>query len=255
MEGKIPDFASEAVYIIHAIKGYETHEARIKALFPRFKLSYNFITQGDPSLFSDDVLAKYFDPKIRNVLSDGVLSCTLNHILAYEEMVKNGHEMALIFENDPFFLSNFEDNLQKVLKEAITLAPGFIISLENSTLRFPSYWQTQKEKYLYPAKDGRMAGAYLIDLKAAQNALNDLRQNKCKQVIDWWHNDLINRGVVKMYWAQPPLTEQGSHNGLLHAGISSKKSGIVRQIKWQIQKGFKYYLGRLLNQAAIQKMK
>ncbi|HOY11752.1 MAG TPA: glycosyltransferase family 25 protein [Saprospiraceae bacterium] len=252
MVAKLPDFAKEAVYIIHAINGYEAHEARIRSLFPRFGLSFKFITQGDPSLFSESILEKYFVSDIKEVLSPGVLSCTLNHILAYEELVKSGLPMALIFENDPYFLSNFEYNLQKVLKEAITLPPGFIISLENSTLRFPSYWQKRKEKYLYLADNGRMAGAYLIDLKAAQNALNDLRQNKCKQVIDWWHNELINRGVVKMYWAHPPLTEQGSHNGLLHAGISSKKSGIIRQLKWKIQKVFKYYLGRLINQAAIQ---
>jgi glycosyl transferase family 25 len=117
--------------------------------------------------------------------------------------------------------------------------------LENSTLKFPSYWQTENNKFLYQAKSGRMAGAYLIDFEGAKRILSDLITNKCENVIDWWHNSLIKRDIIKMYWAHPPLVEQGSHNGCLNSTISSKPGTMTRKISWLFQKYYKYYFKRI----------
>lgn len=234
----------EAIYIVHAKKGYEVHEERINKLFAKMDLPFEFVTDGDPINFTDDLLNKYFTKDIRSVLSDGILSCTLNHILSYERMVQNNDKYALIFENDPFFMGDFNKKMQPVIKEAATLAPGFIISLENTNLKFPPFKTVKKGKFLYPSNYGRCAGAYLLDLEGAKNILNDLQINKCGEVIDWWHNTLIKRKVVSMYWADPPMVEQGSHNGLLSAGISSKNKSWKRRISWLAQKYYKTYITR-----------
>jgi glycosyl transferase family 25 len=84
----------------------------------------------------------------------------------------------------------------------------------------------------------------MIDLTAAKDMLEDLRTNKCRQVIDWWHNSLIERNIVKVFWADPPLTEQGSHNGLLSSTISSKNKSTVRRVSWLAQKYYKTYFAR-----------
>lgn len=63
-------------------------------------------------------------------------------------------------------------------------------------------------------------------------------------MIDWWHNDMIERNVIKMYWAHPALTEQGSHNGLLSAVISTKEKSNKRRISWLAQKFYKTYITR-----------
>ncbi len=240
----IGQFGIEGVYIVHAKKGYEYHEARINKLFKENGLNFEFVTDGDPSCFSNDLLGKYFSKDIHNILSDGILSCTLNHILIYERIVKNNNRYALVFENDPFFLGNFINQIENVVKEADTLNSGFLISLENTTLKFPPTKKLKKGKLLYAANSGRCAGAYLIDLKAAKDILDDLKENKCKQVIDWWHNSLIDRNVVKMFWADPPLTEQGSHNGLLSSTISSKNKNLKRRISWLAQRYYKTYIAR-----------
>jgi len=241
---KIEKFGIEGIYIVHAKKGYEFHEARIKKLFTDLGLQFEFVTDGDPSCFTPELLNKYFSEDIRDVLADGILSCTLNHILSYEKLVKNNNRYALIFENDPFFIGDFISKIEKVAGEANSLQPGFMISLENTQLEFPSFKTIKKNKVLYPATHGRCAGAYMMDLQAAKNILKDLETNKCRQVIDWWHNDLIDRGVVKMYWAHPPLTEQGSHNGLLSGGISTKDKSYTRRISWLAQKFYKTYITR-----------
>ena len=237
-------FGIEGIYVVHAKKGYEFHEERVNHLFKENGLSFEFVTDGDPACFTDELLNKYFTKDIRNLLPDGIVSCTLNHILSYERIIKNNNKFSLVFENDPFFLGDFPGKIIKIAKEADTLTPGFLASLENTILKFPPYKNVRKGQLLYPSEYGRCAGAYLIDLKGAKDIMEDLKANKCAQVIDLWHNTLIQRKVVKMYWADPPLTEQGSHNGLLSSTISSQRKSFSRRISWLAQKYVKSYITR-----------
>jgi len=240
----LKDIGIEGIYIVHAKKGYEIHEERINEIFGKLNLDYEFVTDGDISNFNKELLQKYFCDEIESKLSKGVLSCTLNHILSYEKMVKNHNKYALIFENDPFFLGDFLKNIKRVADEANDLEPGFIISLENTTLKFPDFRKVKKGKYLYEASFGRAAGAYLIDLKAAKDILENLKTQKCCQVIDWWHNTLTDHKILKMYWAHPAFVEQGSHNGMLSSTISSKNKSYGRRLRWKAQKFYKMYIYR-----------
>jgi len=240
----LKDFGIEGIYIVHAKKGYEIHEQRINEIFSKLNLEYEFVTEGDISNFNKQILQKYFCNEIENKLSQGVLSCTLNHILSYEKIVRNNNKYALVFENDPFFLGDFLKNIKRVANEANSLEPGFIISLENTTLKFPDFRKVKKGKYLYEASFGRAAGAYLIDLKAAKDILENLKTEKCCQVIDWWHNTLIDHKIIKMYWAHPAFVEQGSHNGKLSSTISSKNKSRGRRWRWKAQKFYKMYIYR-----------
>lgn len=233
------------IYVIHAKQGYETHEKRLKKLFTAYNLEYELITDGDTSLFSTLNLEDYFTPEFISRIRPGTLSCTLNHIFAFSRVITNKNKYALIFENDPFFIGNFLKKISRVLKESESLEPKFIISLENTTQKFPSFWDTKRGKVLYQASGSRCAGAYLIDYAGAQAALNSLQTEKCNNVIDWWQNRLIERRILKMYWAHPVLVEQGSHNGLLCSSISSKQKSIQRRIVWNLQKIYKGYFRRL----------
>lgn len=234
----------EGVYIVHALQGYEIHEQRLNEIFSKMNVDHEFVTDGDISHFTPQLLAKYFCSGIQGKLSKGIISCTLNHILSYEKIVQRKNKYAVVFENDPFFLGDFLQNIKKVANEADTLPPGFLISLENTTLRFPNFRKVKKGKYLYDAERGRAAGAYLIDLKAAKDILEHLKTNKCCQVIDWWHNTLIKEKVVKMYWAHPAFVEQGSHNGRMSSTISSKNKSYGRRLRWKAQKFYKMYISR-----------
>lgn len=240
----LKDFGIDGIYIVHAKGGYEEHERRISKIFREMSLDYELVCDGDISNFTPALMEKYFCKPIEDKFSKGVISCTLNHIFCYEKMIQNHDRIALVFENDPFFLGDFLKKIKRVSLEAQTLPPGFIISLENTTLKFPHFRKIKKGKYLYEATAGRCAGAYLIDNKAAKDILEDVKTDKCCQIIDWWHNTLINKNVIKMYWAHPPLVEQGSHNGLLSAGISSKRKSVRRRISWNAQKFYKRYVSR-----------
>ena len=208
-------------------------------------MSHEFVTDGDPIYFKQEMLEKYFIPDIKSILSEGVLSCTLNHIYALEKIVARNLDYALVFENDPFFLGNFVEDLKKMEHEIENLDEGFMISLENSTLRFPSYWEIENDKKLYQATTCRMSGSYLIDRQGAINILNELKINKCPTVVDGWHDKLIEQGVIKMFWVHPPMVEEGSHNGYLNATISTKPRSKYRRFAWMAQRFYKLYIRRL----------
>jgi glycosyl transferase family 25 len=91
----------------------------------------------------------------------------------------------------------------------------------------------------------------LIDLLGAQKAVESLQTERCNHVVDWWHNRLVERGVVRMYWAHPVLIEQGSHNGLLCSSISSKEKSFARRMSWNLQKFYKSVFRRLFAQPLI----
>lgn len=235
-----------SIYVVHGVTGYEARETYLyDLLHKQYGLDYELVTESTNSAENDAWVAEYFREDIRSILPKGALFCTLVHILIYEKIIRNGNKFAIIFENDVCFIgSEFIEKINLISNEARQLEEGFIISLENSTLNFPSWKKIKKDKHLYEASYGRCAGAYLIDRKAAEIMLNDLKENKCTKVIDWWHNDMIDRGVLKMYWAHPPLTEQGSFNGVHSSSISIRANGSVRRLKWLCQKFVKTYITR-----------
>nr|WP_319400470.1 glycosyltransferase family 25 protein [uncultured Carboxylicivirga sp.] len=251
MNKVLNNILQEGVFIVHALNGYRYHEERIKILFKQQGIKYEFVTDGDPSCMNQDVFKSTFDESVLSKFSIGGISCTLNHFYAYKRMLDKGLKYAIVFENDPCFLGDFKNQLAKIFNELEDLESGFIVSLENSTLRFPSVWTTKRNKYLYRANSGRMAGAYIIDAVAAQKIIDDLKLNKCNKIIDIWHNNLIDRGIIKMYWAHPALIEQGSHNGTMSSTISSKKNSLKRKLIWATLKYYKMSIKRLFPEKRI----
>jgi glycosyl transferase family 25 len=243
---KVLEEVDYKIYIVHGISGYEDREKWLEQhLKIENNLEYNLITESPDSEQNEYWIKKYFSDNIRDLLSKGGIFCTLVHILCYEAFLKSNHRYAIIFENDICLFSNFNFKIKKIFKDADLLEPGFFISLENSTLRFPSLWKTRRGKYLYPADSGRCAGAYIIDRLGAENILLDLKQNKCREVIDFWHNDLIRNHIVRMYWSHPPIAEQGSSSGKFKSSSSTKDNGNIRYIRWMVQKLYKMYILRL----------
>lgn len=134
------------IYVVHALQGYEVHEERVIDLFSAEGLSFKFITQGDPTLFTADLLNRYFLPGIENKLRPGILSCTLNHILAYEDMVQNKIEYAIVFENDPYFLGDFKKGVSALAAEVRALKAGFYCFFRKQYVKVP---------FILPGKKGQ----------------------------------------------------------------------------------------------------
>ncbi len=233
-------FGIDGVYVVHARHGFEQREAWVKELFKQYNIPFEFVSEEDSVLPLEELTANYFPTNIKDTLSKGVILCTLSHFVCYEKIVKQQKGLSLIFEDDPCFLKDFPKRMERVVNEAKTLKEGFIISLENTTLEFPSWRKVRKGQYLYKAMKGRCAGAYLVDLKAANVMLERLKKEKCRKAIDIWHNIILQSGTIDMdmYWSHPPLVEQASHNGKLNSLIQQSRS----RFQWLAQKFYKMYI-------------
>jgi len=231
-------------YIVTTLKAQE-RQARASQLLSGFD-NVCFITDGDIAHFNEELLSQYFISDINNKIKRGAVSCALNHLLCYKKIALGNHEVAVVLEDDFFLLRDFKGLLNKIVQESKSLSRGFLISLENSSLRFPGFWETKRGKHLYLASQQRCTGGYIIDRTGAQSCLSFTLKHKADREIDLWHEYLVSKNVVQLYWAHPPIIEQGSHNGLMESVIDGKRKSYKR-VRWLAQKFFKQYVRRFFH--------
>jgi glycosyl transferase family 25 len=224
-------------FIIHVSTAIERERHMLQQISGR-NLSYQFILDGDKDQLNEKILEKYFSGNMRQI-SNGT-SCAYKHILAYENMIENNIEQALVLEDDIELDANFEDFLGKIYDEIDrNNISNYLISLEDSNLKYVKGSERKHDQILYPKKMGRMAGAYLIDLKAAMNMVHEINQHKCSLPIDWFHNLCSEKKILNIWWAHPAIACQGSLSGSIKSLIDDKPANYFRRLSFKLQKFYK----------------
>lgn len=224
-------------YVIH-VRGNKDRENYIRNELKKFDIDFEFILEGNMEDMTTDEVSKYFKDDFKVVSPQ--TSCTIKHFYVYERMIKNNIPVALVFEDDIELFNSFGDVFDKSLIEikerAIT---DYVISYESSTQEFISSSEIIAGKVLYQKPHGRCAGAYLIDLAAAKKIMDYGLHHKANVCMDWFHNELSDLGLIKIYWCHPAIAEQQSHNGKIPSLLDHKKQGRYYRIKYFIQKIYK----------------
>lgn len=230
-------------FIIHVRTAIERERHMLQQISGK-NLSIQFILDGDRDQLNAKILDKYFSGEMRQI-SNGT-SCAFKHILSYENMLEKNIEQALILEDDIELDVHFEDFLGKIYDEIDrNNISNYLISLEDSNLKYVKGSERKPDQFLYPKKMGRMAGAYLIDLKAARNMLHEIDQNKCTLPIDWFHNLCSKKNILNIWWAHPAIACQGSLSGSIKSLIDDKPANFIKRLSFKIQRVYKklvYYL-------------
>jgi len=230
-------------FVIHVSDDF-LREKHVKSQLAKTNLAPSFMLKGDKLDLSENVLSKYFAKDMKDVSS--TTSCAYKHILSYEDIVKNQSQYALIIEDDIIFYNKFNRSINLIIDEIKKKEiSNYIISIEDSLLKYIDGSKRVTDQLLYPRQEGRMAGAYLIDFNAAQNILLEISNQRCDCPIDIFHNHCSKKGLIDIYWAQPTLTLQASLEGSLATLIDDKKSGFFRIISFTIQKFYKRTIYRL----------
>lgn len=225
------------VYVIH-VKGAKTREKHIRKEMQRFNIDFEFVLDGNKESITPLQLNTYFAGEMHEISAR--TSCAIKHIFAYEKMVKNNDEQALIFEDDIVLKKQFNTVLPAILNEIKTKnLSNYIISLENSGHNYVKKREIIAGQYLYQKDKGRCAGAYIIDKKGASNLLQKLYTEKCDLPIDWFHNKTIKEKQIQSLWAHPYLAEQGSHNGKIKSLLDDKKYGWFKRFVYFFQRIFR----------------
>lgn len=229
-------------YIIHV----STDTVREKHILGQIEgkgLAHEFVLDGDKSSITPAICEQYFTGKMLKDSFAAARSCTYKHILTYQQMAQRPEQVVLVIEDDMIFYPHFNERLQAILEEVKRDGlSNFLISLEDSNLKYVKGSLRQKGKMLYPQKRGRMTGIYLIDKEAAASILRYIDKNKASEVIDWMHNLCSEAGVINIYWSQPPLGIQGSLNGQMLSLLDRKAPGIIRDYTFRMKRAYKQLL-------------
>lgn len=223
-------------YIIHVSTATERKKGVEKELAGK-GFDATFILDGDIDTLHPSRLDTYFSGKMKEAKAGA--SCAFKHLLAYQEMVRKKLPLALILEDDIRFYSNvhvLEDMVKEIQSRKLH---QFIISLEDSRLKYIPKSQRKKGQLLYEQSSGRMTGAYLIDYAGAKSILDYVERVKMSVPIDWFHNECIRETIIKMYWAQPPIAVQGSLEGSVKSLIGKVRFGSVKVLSFKIQRLYK----------------
>lgn len=220
-------------YIIHVSDAYERELHMQKELKDK-QLDHEYINYGDIKDLSDQNIKKYFTGNMAN--KSAATSCAFKHILSYKKLKDSNEYIAMILEDDIHFYPNHH-LLQKFIDEikAKNLT-NFLVSLEDSNLRYVPRSNRKNNNYLYPANKGRLAGAYLLDNQAANNILAYIEQEKVDIPIDWFHNKCADNDIIDIYWSQPAITVQGSLDGSIESIIDNKRTGITGVLIFKLKR-------------------
>ncbi len=230
-------------FIIHVSDAY-VREKHMQQQLAKFTCNVEWVIEGDMKDLDDDILQKYFSQKMNSI--SPATSCAYKHILAYYKLLSSKEPYALILEDDIYLETNVETILQTIVDELNRdELKNVLISLEDSNLRYVKGSQRKSGQYLYPAKQGRMTGAYFIDREAALGLINLIQKQKCHLPVDWFHNFAAENGAIQIYWAHPTCATQGSLNGRLPTSIDNKTSGRWRRFSFHLQRIYKKCLWQL----------
>ena len=229
-------------YVIHVSDAYDRKNHMQKQLKNK-GLEINFITEGDIKELNASHINEYF---IENMASlSSATSCAYKHIMAYKKISEGKDNLALVLEDDILFYANYFiiDEIIDELKER--KIKNFMLSLEDSNLKYVPRSERVKGVMVYPRKKGRMTGAYLIDKEGARNILEYIKKEKTNLPLDWFHNLCIDNEVINMFWSHPAIAVQGSLDGSIKTLIDSKKYGILRIWSFRLQRLYKKLLYQL----------
>lgn len=230
-------------YIIH-VSTDQKRKKHIKEELKKTNLTPIFILKGDKKDLSPEIVNNYFTGVEMNKVTNQT-SCAYKHLLAYQE-IEQKNEIALILEDDIYFYKNFNTRLTEILQEIESHnLENFMISIEDSTLKYIGKSLRVKNQLIYPKTHGRLAGAYLIDSKAATNMLTKIKKDKIHVPLDWYHNLCVKENYVNMYWSHPTICCQKSLNGRFASSLDDKSFGFKRIISFSLQKIYKRLLYQL----------
>ncbi|MBX3102765.1 MAG: glycosyltransferase family 25 protein [Bacteroidetes bacterium] len=231
-------------YVIH-VRTAHARKAHIERQLAGKPLDVCYILEGDVPDLTHEAVAPYFKDDMLEPLSPRT-SCAYKHLRAYQRLLETDAPYCLVFEDDIILEPNFIPELAAIREEiARRELAGFLISIEDSTLRYVPGSQRQKGQHLYKATFGRTAGAYLIDRKAAGGLIAHLLTHPTDLQMDWFHNICADAGVLQIYWSHPTLAVQGSHTGSARSSLDGKAFGWLRVASFHLQRSYKRLLYRL----------
>lgn len=231
------------VFIIH-VKGNSERKKHILAQVQRHFDDYEFILDGNIADLDNQTLSRFFRDQMQT--AKPATSCAYKHLLAYEQIIAQNLDYALVLEDDIFLADDTNSVLHSIKQQLVNLKPNYFISIEDSNLKQIPASEQVAGKLLYEKQHGRFTGAYIISQTAAKNILSFASQEKCAVPIDWYHNLCAEKNLIQIYWSIATPAQQGSANGKIGSLIDERKNkSLYRELKFVLKKFFRSQADKL----------
>ena len=199
----------DAIFVIHASIFIDRRKL-IQSQLGAIGLPFEFILDFDIPAISDEIRQRFFGS---SVLSPSQQSCALKHWQALNFMVTRNLGHALILEDDVILASEFKSTLNRLMSEVLALEGAHVTFLGCGGHYYVSHDEIHPGRMLYARNQGKFADSYIVSLDAAKRRLQWIGEHGIPRPIDHLFEQIDRELTTNMYWLEPPVVEQGSHNG------------------------------------------
>jgi GR25 family glycosyltransferase involved in LPS biosynthesis len=149
--------------------------------------------------------------------------CSDSHVRIWRDMIENGYETALVFEDDVLILPDFNSKLEQVFDELQVDPEWDYVNLG------PHDWKIKQERVTPLLTKGSSWGShcYIISQRGARKvAMWDTKDFQFPLDVQ------IARSPLKMYYCDEPLANQESFSSKFGLGSGSSDIGMQRTTDW-----------------------
>ena len=204
------------VFVIHAAQFTERRK-RIESQLAAIGLPFEFVHEFDVPDITDDIKHHFF---AHAALSSSQQSCALKHWYVMKHVVKGGFSHTLILEDDVILAPNFLPVLYDLMRELVAVSHGADVTfLGCGGHYYVSADEVRPGQLLYPRNQGKFADSYIVSFEAARRRLDWIAVHGITQPIDHLFELIDRQNVTSMLWLEPPVVEQGSHNGTFSSAL------------------------------------
>jgi glycosyl transferase family 25 len=207
----------DAIFVIHAASLAERRKL-IESQLSALDLRHEFILDYDIPAITPQLRERMIRS---DDLSPAQQSCALKHWHAHVLAQQRGYNRVLVLEDDVILAPDFADVFARAMREELALAAPHVTFLGCGGHYYVPRHELQAGKLLYRQNQGRFADSYIVDRGAVERRLQWLEQHGIARPIDHLFEAIDRELGTEMYWLEPPIVEQGSHNGRFASALES----------------------------------
>jgi len=205
------------IFVMHYSKLVERKKHIVEHFAKHGITEYEFIELYDKDSITDTERSIY-----EGNFHSALMSLHLKHLHAYRQ-IADKYDTALIFEDDVILSDNFLTKLNLYLTQ-IPATFDMVYLGDACNQHIPTNVQSPNT-YIYRNENGysRCTDSYIISKKSAKKicSILDTLQEKISAPIDHWLNQICSKNNFEVYWAEPTIVTQGSHNNTFRTSLGS----------------------------------
>jgi glycosyl transferase family 25 len=217
----------DAVFVV-SVRSFADRIEHMRSEMDRFGIGFEWMFDFDPGTIDPALLERTFAPSDLRLSHQ---SLVLKHAATWRACVERGLRRVLVFEDDVVLARDFAQVLERAMREADGLAPGYLVYLGCGDNRYIE-GAGGSGGALVPGGPLSAADAIVFDQLAARRRLDWMASHRVTRPADWLMREVDRECGTPHYWLSDPVVEQGSMNGRFASSLDEKRRRRGRLYAW-----------------------